>query len=54
MAPSLVDDHAYFLKRSEHHRRMSDRATVASSKITHAQFAEAYARRAAELMVQQD
>ncbi|WP_156347100.1 hypothetical protein [Sphingomonas sp. Leaf33] len=54
MAASMSDDHAYYLKRSEDHRGMADRSTVASSRIAHLQFADAYARRADQVLVQED
>lgn len=54
MVTTPADDRAYFLKRSADHRRLAERAAQASSRLTHELFAATYARRAADIGVEQD
>lgn len=51
---SSADEHAYLSKRSADHRVMADRAVLPSVRVLHEQFAAAYARRAAAIVVDED
>ncbi|WP_294302610.1 hypothetical protein [uncultured Sphingomonas sp.] len=54
MVATPADEHAYLLKRSADHRALADRAALSTSRMLHERFAAVYARRAAELRVEED
>lgn len=54
MDETSEDERAYLLRRSADHRALADRAISSTSRLLHERFAVAYARRAADIGVEED
>lgn len=45
----MTEDHAYFVRRAEEHRRLAVEADTTEAKVSHLKLAEEYSAKAAEL-----